>query len=262
MAVTEPGRLLLAFGATLLIFVTQASPAFAASENPAEELGPGTVYFDLSHDELLPLFTDSETIVVYGTKTLQGGCTFPSQLHGGPGEPAMGELSLAVNASRCRALFMRGHLAQLPGSVSARHEQLPAAPTDCRWAWNDIWQTDPVNITVTLTEAAINWCYDFQSVTSSTCFGDWSWYTLSGWYLIGGPFDGCSPVDQWNVDAYTYLYVGNDTFWCGQTAHTRTLYDQNQVRANYFGQFWDMSYYTTWGECSGLLTWHHTLNGA
>jgi hypothetical protein len=67
-------------------------------------------------------------------------------------------------------------------------------------------------------------------------------------------------VDQWNVDSETYLYVGNDSFQCPQQASTRTLYNTNRVRANYFGQFWDMSYYTTWGECSSLLSWHHMLS--
>jgi hypothetical protein len=26
------------------------------------------------------------------------------------------------------------------------------------------------------------------------------------------------------------------------------------------GAFWDNSYYSTWGACSNLLSWHHTLN--
>ncbi len=252
--------------------------SFPAQELTPSDLGPGTVVFDLSHDEMVPLFMDGQIVEVDGVQIGDNGCTFPVRMQAAPDEAPQGQVSVAVNYSNCRALLMTGHLSRLPDRIANRPsstKQIWADPASrrplepgedavtasCRSGSLDIWQTDPVNFTVTSTTTIISWCYDFSSVTSCASTDDWSWFTPSGWYLISGPSNWATLVDQWNCKGDTYMLVGNDSFWCGARASTRTSYSYNEMWGNYYGAYWVGigTAYSTWGVCSDLLTFHSLL---
>jgi len=244
-----------------LLVLVQTSPAIASVGQDPLNLGPGTHVFDLSGDSLTPLFTDATYVQIQGTRNNDGGCSFPSSLTRAPGEAAKGEVTAAINESRCLATMRSGHLSKAPrhGTKKLALVAQPAGDP-CHYGADDIWQEDPLNIVVNDTTTLIDACYDYSKIISCSGNDDYSWYTPTHWYPISGPSNGSfeSPALV-NCYAWTYFYVGNDWFRCPQQAHTRTLYADNEEGVNYNGYFWDNSYYTTSGTCSYLLRWHHTL---
>jgi hypothetical protein len=257
------GPLVLAVG----LVTSQTTTAWAAASPRALDLGPGATVFDVSHSALLPLFaSDTRNLIVSGHRVEGGGCTFSTKLKGRLGQPAQGEVFLGVNNSTCVALVKRGHLVQLPDRTA---KQLAAANAHkhpggdpCKNGSNEWYQDDPIHIDVNSTTTLLSWCYlTSSSITSCSSSDDYSWYTYTGWYLMYGPTHGAYQPNAAVCDGWTYMEVGNDTFWlpnCG-TAHARTLYDYNEFRGDDLGNYWDVSYVTTWGNCSNNLHFEHVM---
>jgi hypothetical protein len=264
--------MLRAAAAVLTVAVAGLGPVQVhAVADPVALLGPGAVTLDVSHDTMLPLFVNATDRVVTGQRS-GAGCIFPSRLRAVPGGGGpQGEMTLAVSDQTCRALVRAGSLAGLPPGPSGAGLGGPqgprsSAPTSsgadpCSVADDRIWQTDPVGLYVTWTENTLNWCYSSSGVTSCSETNEARWLAASGWYVIGGPSGSCLQPDSSSAVGREYFFAGNDTFFCGQTAHTRSDYDFNEAWGNSSGTFWDNSHYSTWGACSNLLSWHHTLDG-
>jgi hypothetical protein len=264
------------FGVAALLFsIVPAAAAGPGSTLSAPSLGPGTVRFDLSKDELSALFVDATDVTVTGSAVSGGGCRFGGELTS-DGRGPLGFATVAVNPASCREIIRRGHLSALPGhtqrsvtTVAARARQATtAAPAGTDAAANsscsahavDNWWTDPVNIVVNEIVTFLDWCYDFSSITScGPASNDWSMFGGTNWYVAAGISTWASQWDSFNCAADTYAVFGNDFFRCPQQAHTRTVYGNSEIVGNYYGAFWSNTNTYSYGDCSNLLSRHGVL---
>jgi hypothetical protein len=246
-----------------MIVVAQGTPTSAARPLSPEDLGPGTTVYNLSHDDMLPLFLDSSTVAIQGARTTSSACAFPSTLKAKVGERPQGEIYAAVNFNNCRALVQRGHLSRLPGqtakSLAAFKAKKPAGDP-CRSGVNAWYQTDAAGIDVNSTSTLLYWCYNYNSnITSCSSSDDYSWYTYTHWYLIWGPGYFSSMPSGGTCKGDTYMEVGNDWFRCPQLANVRTTYWYNEMWGDDLGNYWDNTWKSTSGTCSNLLHWRHAI---
>jgi hypothetical protein len=254
-------RIAISLATGVVLLLLQAAPSVAAVGVDPLNLGPGTHRYNLSGDELTPLFTDRSYVRVHGTRNADGGCSFPSSLRRAPGERAKGEVTAALNQSLCLEVVLAGHLSKAPRhGTKSLTPPAPLVGTSCHYGADDYWQTDPINIVVNDVTTLISACYANNMILTCSGNNDFSYYTPTHWYKISGPSTTAyqSPALV-NCYASTYFLVGNDWFRCPQQAHVRTYYAYNSEGVNYNGYFWDNSSVSTSGACSFLLTWHHTL---
>lgn len=228
------------------------------------------VTYDLSNDELTPLFIDGGLRQLHGEPVHGSGCLFKPYVSGRTGEAPIGQASVALNVRTCTMIIRQGHLSALPPHAAQKLASVnPAlspgkkkpAGDPCSSGMDDIWQTDPVNIVVNDSMLLPNPCWDGTSITQCITGYDNSYYSYSGWYVIGGPTVAAVQPDAQHCKSTMYYYLGNDTFRCPQQASTRTDYAYNEYWTSQTGGYWDNSSFSTWGECSSLLTWHHTVTG-
>ncbi len=249
-----------------------ASPFISATSASASPSERGSwVYYPA------PRLIHAKTIIVKGSRSPAGACTFSESGSGGAGSGTVSYDEVGYNAATCQEQYEVGTPVSGPESAS------PSAPSensssvsgtsgvnaskpvaispDATVSYSDYqknWYTDPAGISVS---AFLQWT---NATFVNNCFSSGSyqytsqWWSPDGWILDsqgGQPSYNCGGYSQ-----YAYAQMSNDIFCTGFTTYTHygesyPSYDLLGVYYNGQG-VWNFNDSVS-GGCEQLLSHNH-----
>lgn len=260
-------RRLVPLFAVFVLVGSLAAPSVSAAEPKLE--GSDVVWYD--HDDSL---VNSETSLVQGTRTDDGGCSFSGEetlsLPPGTDELLIRTRELAYDPSSCVSLMETGTPTTLPSGLEPSSESgsvndpsssdLPSGSvgilTHARYkSWQRLWYEEPAQQSVGEVTNTVVWRPDATcaSPTGGEDESSWAldWLEQTGWRLISHDWRYAFTCDQ--VMSYSVVHYKNQIFCI--TVDTDVYYDVAKVEglAGADGQTrftWEARKF---GGCSALL---------
>jgi len=250
----------------MLLMVFASSPQVTAAGAPGA--GGTAGWTRVSYDAPL---AKSQSYMLQGTRTSDGGCAFSGSLELAPGEAAVTERQTGLNLATCQAEIERGvpsassaddaappDSSTLSGEAAAQGDlpgsDVPLATHSAGYLKTD-WE-DPVQIDVNSVRDNTDWYWNGNSVVAPV-YGSWhlGWYSPSGWQLVSQNWQNTYTSYQTTSSHYAHF---KNPYFCA-TIDTHSYYDRNTVHGRNNGSL--VGVWNSWvsGGCTGLLHFEHHL---